>query len=162
VPVLLIAQLLALLVVANGTPIVAARILGSALASPLDSGAVFADGRRLFGASKTSRGIVLSILATSAFAPLIGLDWRVGALVATAAMIGDLISSFLKRRMGLPSSSRATGLDQIPESLIPLIACRVLLPLTILDIVTVTVIFLIGELALSPLLFKLHIRKRPF
>jgi CDP-archaeol synthase len=160
--VLLITQLLALLVVANATPIVAAWILGTVLASPLDGDAVLEDGRRLFGASKTSRGIVLSILATSASAPLIGLNWKVGAVVATAAMVGDLVSSFMKRRMGLPSSSRATGLDQIPESLIPLIACRMLLPLTILDIATATVIFMIGELAISPLLFKLHIRNRPF
>jgi hypothetical protein len=123
---------------------------------------VLEDGRRLFGASKTSRGIVLSILATSASAPLIGLDWKVGAVVATTAMTGDLVSSFLKRRMSLPSSSRATGLDQIPESLIPLIACRMLLPLTILDIAAATIIFMIGELAISPLLFKLHIRNRPF
>jgi CDP-2,3-bis-(O-geranylgeranyl)-sn-glycerol synthase len=73
--VLLIAQLLVLLVVANGTPIVAAWILGKALASPLDSGTVLADGMRLLGASKTSRGIVLSILVTSVSAPLVGLDW---------------------------------------------------------------------------------------
>ena len=83
------------MVVANATPIVAAWILGAVLASPLDGDAVLEDGRRLFGASKTSRGIVLSILATSASAPLIGLDWKVGAVVATAAMTGDLVSSFL-------------------------------------------------------------------
>jgi hypothetical protein len=48
------------------------------------------------------------------------------------------------------------------QRMIPLIARRMLLPLTILDIATATVIFMIGELAISPLLFKLHIRNRPF
>ena len=128
----------------------------------IDGGATFIDGRPLFGSSKTVRGLMLSILATTAFAPLIGLDWRIGALVALMAMIGDLSSSFLKRRMGLDPSDRAIGLDQIPESLLPLLACAFFLPLTLFDLVVATAIFFVGELALSRLLFKLHIRNRPY
>ena len=86
----------------------------------IDGGATFIDGRPLFGSSKTVRGLMLSILATTAFAPLIGLDWRIGALVALMAMIGDLSSSFLKRRMGLDPSDRAIGLDRF---LNPCFAC---------------------------------------
>ena len=93
----MIAQLLALLAVANGTPIIVEKILGRSLAFPVDGGATFVDGRPLFGSSKTVRGLMLSILASTALAPLIGLDWRIGALVALLAMIGDLFSSFLKR-----------------------------------------------------------------
>ena len=96
---LLIAQLLALLAVANGTPIIVEKFLGKFLAFPVDGGATLADGKPLFGSSKTLRGLALSIFATTAFAPLIGLDWRIGALVAATAMLGDLLSSFLKRRM---------------------------------------------------------------
>jgi CDP-diglyceride synthetase len=160
--VLLIAQLLALLMVANGTPIVAAKIFGQALATPFDGGSVFVDGRPLFGSSKTLRGIALSLLATTAVAPLIGLNWRIGAVVALMAMIGDLVSSFLKRRMGLAPSDRAIGLDQIPESLLPLLACTFFLPLTLLNVVVTTLIFFVGELVLSRLLYKLHIRDRPY
>src|SRR6476661_2238973 len=98
---LLIAQLLALLVVANGTPIIVERFLGKFLAFPIDGGAKLADGKPLFGSSKTLRGLALSIAATTAFAPLIALNWRIGGLVAAMAMLGDLLSSFLKRRMGL-------------------------------------------------------------
>jgi len=160
--VLLIAQLLALLTVANGTPIIAAKLLGEALTTRVDGNLTFVDGRPLFGPSKTLRGVVLSILVTSAFAPLIGLEWRVGALVAITAMIGDLFSSFLKRRMDLRASSRSIGLDQIPESLLPLIACQLLLPLTVFDIVLATAIFVIGALILSRVLFKLHLRDEPY
>jgi CDP-diglyceride synthetase len=159
---LLIAQLLALLVVANGTPIMVEKFLGKFLAFPIDGGATFADGKPLFGSSKTLRGLALSILATTAFAPLIGLDWRIGALVAAMAMLGDLFSSFLKRRMGLEPSRQAMGLDQIPESLLPLLACWFFLPLTIVDVVAATVIFFVGELSLSRVLFKLGIRNRPY
>jgi CDP-diglyceride synthetase len=159
---LLIAQLLALLAVANGTPIIVEKFLGKSLAFPIDGGTTLADGKPLLGSSKTLRGLALSILATTAFAPLIGLDWRIGALVAVLAMLGDLFSSFLKRRMGLVPSGQAIGLDQIPESLLPLLACWFFLPLTVVDVVVATVIFFVGELALSRVLFKWGIRDRPY
>jgi hypothetical protein len=37
---------------------------------------------------------------------------------------GAPLSSFIKRRLALVPSSQAIGLDQIPESLFPLLACR--------------------------------------
>ena len=159
---MLILQLLVLLAVANATPVVAKSVLGDAFARPLDGGAVFVDGRPLFGHSKTIRGIVLSLLATPLAAALMGMGWEIGAVVAIAAMAGDLLSSFVKRRLGLPSSSMAVGLDQIPESLFPLVASRLLLPVTLLDIVVGTTIFFVGELALSRILFKLRLRDRPY
>ena len=158
----LIFQLLVLLAVANGTPVAAKLALGKTFARPLDGGALFVDGRPLFGPSKTIRGIVTSVLATSGAAALIGLGWQVGALIGTVAMVGDLGSSFVKRRMGLAPSSMAIGLDQIPESLFPLLACRLALPLTMLDIGVATIVFFVGELVLSPILFRLHLRDRPY
>ena len=77
-------------------------------------------------------------------------------------MAGDLISSFIKRRMGRPPSSRALGLDQIPESLLPALACKSLLALTVADVIVVVALFSVGELILSRLLFKMHIRKEPY
>src|SRR5690349_17501452 len=126
----LIFQLLVLLVVANGAPVLVKKALGDQLAQPFDGGAVLPDGRPLFGSSKTVRGVVSSFLATPLVALLMGFQWEVGALVAGGAVAGDLFSSFVKRRLGFPPSSMALGLDQIPESLFPLAACRLLLPVT--------------------------------
>ena len=151
-----------LLTLANGTPVIAKKILGDRLVWPLDGGVTFIDGRPLFGPSKTVRGIVLSILVTGAGAPLVGLEPGVGALVGGTAMAGDLCSSFLKRRLDLAPSSRATGLDQIPESLLPLLACRLMLPLTALDIAAVVAIFFVGEIILSRALYRAHLRDRPY
>jgi CDP-diglyceride synthetase len=158
----LILQLLALLAVANGTPVLAKDILGDRFAIPIDGGIKFVDARPIFGSSKTVRGIFLSILMTSAFGPVVGLDWKIGALVAIVAMAGDLFSSFLKRRMNLPAGGKATGLDQVPESLFPLLACRSTLKLTALDIVAGIAIFFVGELLLSRLLYHFHLRDRPY
>jgi CDP-2,3-bis-(O-geranylgeranyl)-sn-glycerol synthase len=151
-----------LLAVANGTPVIAAKILGNNSALPLDGNVILSDGKPLFGSSKTLRGVLLSILLTTACAPLIGLDWVVGSVVALAAMTGDLFSSFVKRRLGMSDSSQFTGLDQIPESLLPLLVCMFLLPLTLIDVAIVTTIFFVGALVLSRILFKLNIRDRPY
>jgi CDP-diglyceride synthetase len=151
-----------LLMLANGTPVVAKKILGERLAYPLDGGIEFIDGRPLFGRSKTIRGVVLAVLVTMAGAPLIGLQWQIGLLVGSLAMAGDLGSSFLKRRMALPTSSRASGLDQVPEALIPLLACRNPLSLTIADIGVTAALFCIGEVLLSRVLYAVRLRDRPY
>jgi CDP-2,3-bis-(O-geranylgeranyl)-sn-glycerol synthase len=158
----LVAQLLTLLAVANGTPVIAAKLLGKEGATPLDGNATLSDGRPLFGSSKTLRGVILSVAITAACAPLIGLDWEVGFVVALGAMVGDLLSSFVKRRLGMSASSKFIGLDQIPESLLPLLACMALLPLTPLSVAIATFLFFVGALVLSRVFFKLNIRDRPY
>jgi CDP-diglyceride synthetase len=159
---LAILQSMALLTIANGTPLIAKKIFGRHFARPLDSGVTFFDQRSLFGTSKTLRGFLLSILVTTASAPLIGVDPGVGTVAASAAMAGDLFSSFVKRRLNLPPSSQALGLDQVPESLFPLLACRDSLSLTANDVVLGVAIFFVGELVVSRLLYKAHLRDEPY
>jgi CDP-2,3-bis-(O-geranylgeranyl)-sn-glycerol synthase len=162
VHLLQLAQILALVAVANGTPLAAKKAFGSRFAGPVDGGLNFADGRALFGASKTVRGVVGAILVTTIIAPLIGLEARIGAIAGLSAMAGDLFSSFVKRRLNLPPSSQAIGLDQVPESLFPMLACRSALSLDIGDILLGVAIFFAGELILSRVLYRLRLRDRPY
>jgi hypothetical protein len=157
-----LAQLLILIALANGSPVIAKRILGAACATPIDGNVRFVDGRPLLGASKTIRGVVVSLPVTALAAPLLGLEFAIGLRVAAAAMVGDLLSSFLKRRLGLAPSSRAIGLDQIPEALLPLLACASALSLTAIDIALGCAIFFLGEVLLSRLFFRLRLRDRPY
>ena len=90
------------------------------------------------------------------------MDWTIGLLVAATAMLGDLFSSFTKRRMKLAPGSMALGLDQIPESLLPAIACRWVLPITVVDIVLMSALFFVGELGVSRVLYTFKIRDRPY
>ncbi|MCI0467271.1 MAG: CDP-archaeol synthase [Beijerinckiaceae bacterium] len=159
---LLSAQILLLVALANGVPLIAQKLLGKRFAYPLDGGITLGDSKPLFGPSKTIRGVVLSIAVTALTAPLIGLDWTTGMIVASMAMSGDILSSFTKRRMKLASGSMALGLDQIPESLFPALACRWILPLTAFDIAAITGLFFAGELLASRALYRLHIRDRPY
>jgi hypothetical protein len=155
-------QSLLLLTLANGAPVVAKKVLGAHLAFPLDAGVRFFDGQPLLGPSKTIRGVVASVVTTAVAAPLLGLSLAAGGLVAASAMVGDLFSSFVKRRLKFPSSSRAIGLDQVPESLLPLLACRETLSLTFLDVAIGVGIFVVGELILSRLLYDLRLRDEPY
>jgi hypothetical protein len=155
-------QILFLMLLANGAPVIAKRIFGQRYVHPVDANVRFYDRRRLFGSSKTVRGIICAMFVTAVAAPLVGLAPWLGLVIAAGAMSGDLLSSFTKRRLGLPASSRAVPIDQVPESLIPLLACYAVLDLTVLDVIVGVLVFLIGGLLLSRLLFWLHVRDRPY
>jgi CDP-2,3-bis-(O-geranylgeranyl)-sn-glycerol synthase len=155
-------KILILLSVANGAPVLAKRLLGVHLARPIDCGACFVDGRPWLGSSKTIRGLAASVIATSAVAPVIGIAWKLGLLAAVAAMIGDLTASFIKRRLGYASSEMALGLDQVPESLLPILALAPFLGLTLWDIAAVVLVFSAATPIVSRLLFRLGIRDRPY
>lgn len=155
-------KLLLLIVIANGTPVVAAAVCGNWCAWPLDGGRTAADGHRLLGDSKTWRGAVAAASATSIGALLLDLPVWAGGVVGIAAMLGDLLSSFIKRRLGIPASGMALGLDQTPEALLPLLAVADEFALTWPAIAWTTVGFIVLELALSPIFYRLGVRNRPY
>lgn len=153
--------LLLLLIIANGSPIVSRMLLGQRFASPVDGGMTLADGYRLFGSSKTWRGIVTSIVTTIPFALLFGFSWQLGLAVATLTMVGDLISSFVKRRQGLSSGAMRAGLDHLPEAILPLLACKPLLGLSWLSIILVAVGFMLADIVISRLFYRLGFHDHP-
>ncbi|MEP1215430.1 MAG: CDP-archaeol synthase [Marinobacter sp.] len=154
-------ELFVMLVLANGAPVVAARILGRRWSRPVDGGRLWRDGRPLLGDSKTWRGIVSGTLACGLFALFIGAGLLFGVLFGLLGLIGDMMSSFIKRRAGLSSSARALGLDQIPEALLPMILAWYWLELSGFVVVSVVVLFTISNILLSPLLYRLGIRHQP-
>lgn len=160
--VILEVKLLVLLGVANGAPIMARWLLGQRGAWPLDGGLRFFDGQPLFGATKTVRGVLAAAGASAICAFVLGLGWTTGFLVGVAAMLGDLAASFVKRRARRPSSSQVLGLDQIPEALLPLWVVRERLDLDVGQILALVAVFTALELIISPLLYRLGIRRRPY
>lgn len=157
-----IIQAIALLVVANGAPILINRTVGKRWSWPVDNGLKLRDGHRLFGSSKTWRGLFSAIFFTSLAAALSGIESLTGALFGALAMTGDLLSSFIKRRMGRAESSRARGLDTAPEALLPILLLKEPLALSLIDIILIAAFFFLIEELLSPVLYRLHIRKRPY
>ncbi len=155
-------QAVALLVAANGAPVLVNKALGKRWTWPVDNRLTLSDGHRLFGNTKTWRGLCSAVFFSTLAAILSGLEPLTGALFGALAMAGDLLASFIKRRMGRAESSRARGLDTVPESLLPILLLKEPLELGLIDIVLVVVIFFLIEELVSPVLYRLHIRKRPY
>lgn len=155
-------QLLLLIIIANGTPILIRVLLNNKYDFPIDCGKHFVDARRVLGDSKTWRGALGACVVTPVCAWLMGYAPETGLLIATYAVIGDLASSFIKRRLGMQSSAMAPLLDQVPESLFPAVMMKATFGLDILSLILLTVAFIIIELVLSQTLYKWGIRKRPY
>jgi CDP-2,3-bis-(O-geranylgeranyl)-sn-glycerol synthase len=150
-----------LLLLANASPIIAARLFGSHLNQAVDFGLHF-NNKPLLGASKTWRGIIAALLVTILAAIVLHVPWTQGMLIALGAMLGDLLASFIKRRLGIPSSGMSLGLDQIPESLVPLLLIQTVVDMSWQTILVMVAAFFVVELILSRIGFILHIRKRPY
>jgi CDP-2,3-bis-(O-geranylgeranyl)-sn-glycerol synthase len=159
---LLAGKLIALLMTANGAPVLARSLFETRWEHPIDANHRFIDGLPLLGPSKTWRGIIAALMITPCVALLLGMSVHTGLLIAVTAMAGDLLSSFCKRRLRIPSSGMALGLDQIPESLLPLLAVHRQFELEWLEITQLTLVFIVMELILSRILYYLHIRKQPY
>ena len=117
---------------------------------PLDFGRVLAaDGRRVFGPSKTVSGFLAGALLAMPvglleawlillappnlrivpqFAPSVVLAVPLVALLTFGAMTGDALGSFVKRRLGRESGSRTILLDQLPFVLVPVLLGLALFP----------------------------------
>mgnify|MGYP006273878837 CR=1 FL=1 len=156
-------QIITLLILANGAPIVLRKLCGSSLGWSVDSGKNWPwDGRPVLGKDKTWRGVTGSLMLTGIVSGLLWEQFWLGFTVAGWAMVGDLFSSFIKRRLHYEPGAMALGLDQIPESLFPLMAVRSEMGLGMGEVLILVAIFLILELLLSRWLFVLHIRERPY
>jgi CDP-2,3-bis-(O-geranylgeranyl)-sn-glycerol synthase len=111
----MIVELLFLILVANGTPVLVSYLFHHRASLPVDFGLMLADKKPCFGANKTWRGLLSSMLVTTLLTKLLGFDYLIGLQVASLAMAGDLFSSFIKRRLGQKPGTRFLFLDQVPE-----------------------------------------------
>jgi CDP-2,3-bis-(O-geranylgeranyl)-sn-glycerol synthase len=68
----------------------------------------------------------------------------------------------IKRRLGIAPSSEAGFLDQMPEVLFPGVLLMHTYNLDSKSIIILVCMFVIVELMLSPVFFKLGIRNRPY
>ena len=92
---------------ANGMPI----LFGGG--TPLDFGKSLKDGRRLFGDGKTFQGAIFGIsIGTLAFGTIQG-NLLLAFLLSSGAILGDLIKSFVKRRLGHKDGEKFFPWDQI-------------------------------------------------
>jgi len=126
----------------NFLPPLACFFRGRRFKWPLDAGRLWLDGRPIFGVHKTVGGILVSLLGGTAVFSLLGVVWQVAAMAALLAMVGDLLSSFIKRRLALASGHSMVALDQVFESLLPTLYLSTVLNLGFGRIVLIVVLFI--------------------
>ena len=94
---------------ANGAPV----LFGGG--KPLDMGAKL-KGKRIFGANKTIRGTASSLICGIAVGlieyPFFHYMLPIAVLLALGANVGDLLGSFIKRRLGVRHGASFPILDQ--------------------------------------------------
>lgn len=144
--------------IANGIPVAAALLfkIKNWPSQPLDRNLQLPDGQPLFGPSKTARGIILTIATTALIAPFFQLSLITGALVGFWAMVGDLLSSFIKRRLSLAPGHNVPGLDHIPETLFPLWFLHSYMAIQWPEIIAIILAFTVLDLLLWHLLHQLY------
>jgi CDP-2,3-bis-(O-geranylgeranyl)-sn-glycerol synthase len=133
--------------------------------TPVDLGRTYSDGRRLFGDGKTYRGLIAGILAGIGtglvliwlsemyhFATLPEHTVLSVVLLSCGALLGDLVKSFFKRRLGRERGAKWPVADQYD-----LVAGAFLL-LVVFDLpwllANVTIPVLIFILVLTPVLHR--------
>jgi CDP-2,3-bis-(O-geranylgeranyl)-sn-glycerol synthase len=154
--------ILMLLGAASTLPIAARRILKNRWEAPVDRGMKWIDGRPLFGPHKTWRGLLFSLAGTTILASFTPAGVLNGFCVAILSMTGDLLASFVKRRMNLKSGAKAVGLDQGIEALMPLLLLRKRLFISWQEMAIITILFAVSELIISPVLYRMGIRRNPY
>lgn len=156
---------------ANSSPV----IIGGG--PPLDKGKNFFDGRRIFGDNKTIRGFLGGILIGTlsglliphifpnlGFHKLTYLDCIILAfLLSLGAHIGDLLGSFIKRRLNLKPGAPAPLLDQAGFIVFALLLAYPYYPLiTMSEIVIILMITLIVHPASNIVAYLLGLKDKPW
>lgn len=149
--------------VANATPVV----LGGG--RPIDANKKFTDGRPIFGSGKTVQGFIAGLAAGTFIGLLQGIAegtlshfLALGFLLALGALLGDLLGSFIKRRLGIERGGAAPGLDQLSFVVVALLAAS---PLDLPSweiVLTILIITLPIHLATNFGGYKLGLKSRPY
>jgi len=161
--------------VANATPVVASKVLRKR--TPIDLGKNFIDGRRIFGDGKTYEGFITGLLIGFVVGELtyavvlnfVNLTQELPRpttvfLMCAAALLGDLLGAFIKRRLGLPRGAPAPLLDQLDFLLMALLVLWLLQP-QILHLVYVVIAIIITppiHLATNTIAYLLHLKREPW
>ncbi len=140
---------------------------------PLDGGLKIG-GRALLGKQKTVRGVVAGILFAVAMALIQHLllavpffsdlslvpyaDFMlVGVLLGGGAMLGDLIESAIKRRLGIVSSRPWIPFDQIDWVIGAFLLLEIAYPLPWLSLVPTLALFFVLHIAVKHVGYWLHL-----
>jgi CDP-2,3-bis-(O-geranylgeranyl)-sn-glycerol synthase len=135
--------------------------------------------KRLFGENKTYRGFFFGILAAILIAyiqmkttPYLFVDFifdygsiniiAFGALLGFGALFGDLVKSFVKRRIGKKEGQSWLPFDQIDWAVMSLIFLNLMINISLLTNILVLVIGGVGHAAFNYVGYLMNLKKSKF
>ncbi len=140
---LLFVKVIILLWSVNVTPVLLAVIFEEKWNTPLDRDALFIDGKPFFGNHKTIRGFLGGILAGSFIGLILGIPFWAALSASTLSMVGDLLSSFIKRRLKSSEGTDYPIMDQVFEGGFPLFVLVPTLSLSFAQSFSVILLFIL-------------------
>jgi CDP-2,3-bis-(O-geranylgeranyl)-sn-glycerol synthase len=160
--------------VANVTPILVAKLPAiREWDTPLDLGRKF-HGQPIFGSHKTIRGIVFGTFVgtlifydqTRAGGIYGGLDYGglsiwLGILLSFGALFGDLVKSFFKRRVNVPSGKSWFPFDQLDYIFGGLLLSSLVVTLSLKQYATIIIVWFALHLISSYVGYLLKLKKDP-
>jgi len=139
---------------------------------PIDGGRNFLDGKPIFGSNKTWRGFISGMLigvfvgwVEEALAPNAGLprgSLSLGFMLSLGALIGDLIGSFIKRRLSLKPGEPLPISDQIDFALVALLFSLAVQPPPLLDALVIILLTAPIHLLANLIAYLLRLKKTPW
>ena len=167
--VLRISLILLPIYVANAS----AMLLGGK--TPVDFNKNFFDSRPILGKGKTFKGTILGITAGIIIAAAInGLIPEqtaqyysvnyllIAALLVALAILGDIIGSFIKRRLNIERGKPVLLLDQLDFVIVPMLFLWSQKFVSLTEIIIVLVITLIVHRAANYIAFKFKLKRVPW
>lgn len=148
---------------ANAIPV----LFGGGL--PIDFGRNFIDGKPLFGAHKTFRGFLSGLLVGTlvGFAQSNLLIFQpphvlLGFVLSLGALIGDLIHSFVKRRLSLPPGASFPVADQLDFVVGALFFSLFISPPSLPIAIIILIVTPPLHLLTNFIAYRLNVKKEPF
>jgi len=155
--------------IANGVPVFIRK------GTPIDRGKKFIDGRRVLGDGKTWEGLIIG----SIFSISIGMVYYIilenkylilySLVLGIGALLGDIIASFIKRRLGIPRGAPLPVLDQVNFILGSTAVVKIFrvdelafMTITLVDFIIILFIASILHVTTNYIAFKLGLKNVPW
>ncbi len=154
---------------------------------PIDMGRQFRDGRPLFGPGKTWRGLIAgiimavvtatvqsllnplfleSVLDTVVLLPeeylLFSTTGLLGLLMGFGGLTGDLIGSFIKRRLNMDRGAAAPGIDQLDFLIGAVLLSVIIQPIAFFQILLLLIATPLIHLTTNIVGYLLKVKKEPW